>query len=211
MQYMNALNCNRQQAWRNIKNKYTRKLEEDLKLGKVDQDIIPILLALNKKHCVATTSSCSGRIVAIISRTPHDKKHAYFLLKKHEKITIDELIMAINKAKNSSNTFAWISVQPLLLHMYVCGEENTKLILSYAESIGFKHACAKPTKHKNIYYVYITGTERLDIPLQILESTKKESLEEILYLLNTYLSFTKRKLDKIKTTIHILAEKLCNK
>ncbi len=188
--------------WGLFREKYLQRLKRDIDAGMVDTDIADILVALNSIPCIVTTSSCSGRIVVIAAKTPHDKRSSSFVFKSHKKITMDDLERVIEGLVKDGfrEEFVWISVQPVILHMYVCGYLNAVSVMRIFESIGFKYACMKPTRHENVFYVHISGTERLDIPLFLIKS-KTSDVERTVILLNTYLSFTKSKVERLRKAV----------
>ncbi len=185
-----------------MRRKHYARLVEDISKGLVDRDIVKLLLTINQSPYIVTASSCSGRVVVIAAPKPHDKKGSVFLFKKHEKIEERELLEVmerVEEARLSGKPFVWLSVQPLILHMYTCGYSIASRIISFFETLGFKYSCIKPSRIENVYYVMVSGTERLDIPLSLVQKT---SIGAIVELVNTYLSFTKMKLEKIYSSIY---------
>ncbi|MET1101759.1 MAG: hypothetical protein ABWW69_04700 [Pyrodictiaceae archaeon] len=200
-------NCD--ERWPFLRNKHLSRFKDEMAKGLVDEDIREFLYTLNSNKCIATTSSCSGRIVVIAAKDPHDKASSSFLFKKHDKVSVFELKSLIKQAEKVPYDYIWLSVQPLIISMYVCGAHNANVIYNLFSSIGFKYTCIRRMKKlSNVYHIMIYGTERLDIPIifkrTLLINDSAEALERLALLVNTFISFTKNKLEKLKRTAHIV-------
>ena len=115
---------------------------------------------INKSDDYYTSSSCSGRIVIIELPEIGDKKDAKFLGKWHREILMDELEIAVNKAKTG---FIWLLAQSPIFHIAVNSNLAADNLLKMAFSCGFKNSGYKSISGKRI--VEICSTERLDTPI----------------------------------------------
>ena len=139
-----------------------QKLNDAKSQGSVDKDITPILDIINSKDEYYTSSSCYGRIVVLEIPKIGDKKNAVFLGKWHRKISTDEILEPIKKAKKGQ---IWFLAQSPIIHIYAKTQSAADKILKTAIGCGFKHSGLKSIE-KNIV-VEITSTERLDSPVGI--------------------------------------------
>ncbi|MCE4602917.1 MAG: hypothetical protein F7B18_07030, partial [Desulfurococcales archaeon] len=64
--------------------RYLERLHRDLAIGRVDGDIAGWLVEVNRKQCLVTTSSCSGRVALIYGPSLTSKKGARILGSWHD-------------------------------------------------------------------------------------------------------------------------------
>ncbi|BEP18169.1 hypothetical protein PYJP_15210 [Pyrofollis japonicus] len=201
--------------WAELRDRLKSNLKNALSKNEVDQDIVDILMLLNSIDCIATSSSCSGRIVVIAAPSPGDKKKGGIQAKWHTTITVHDLIPVLDRLiQRDKYDFIWISAQPIILSIHTCSFSLASTIVRLVESIGFKYSGIKP--HKNSYNILVLGTERIDIPIKIRENIfiKELNINNIAIItniLNTYLSLVKRKIQRLKrvlaASLHLLEEK----
>lgn len=197
--------------WRELRRSLLSSLDKAIRENKVDSDILDLLEVLNSIYCIATTSSCSGRIAVFSAPLPGDKKHGGIIEKWHRSVSLNELIAAINKAIKINNSFIWASAQPVIITLHACSFHVAAEILAIAERTGFKYSGLKIAK--NSFYITILGTERVDIPIRInsnvfIDVNDVSKLRSVMDILNTYLSLAKKKLTRLKRAVaanaHIL-------
>jgi tRNA wybutosine-synthesizing protein 3 len=126
----------------------------------VDEGIIPILDLINDLDAYYTSSSCFGRIVLLEIPNIGDKKNAVFLGKWHRKISSEEILKSLSKAKKG---LLWILAQSPIIHLAAKTADAADKILKISISCGFKNSGLKSfDKH---FIVEIVSTERLDAPI----------------------------------------------
>ncbi len=172
--------------------------------GLVDPDILDILYSFNSMRCVTTVSSCSGRIVVISAPLPGDKKHGGIVASWHRPVTVEELMEAIRLARH---VFTWVSVQPVVLALYVHGRREAEAVAEALVKAGMKYTGLRPAHTcSETYYVFSMGTERLDIPVSFRghRLIGDRDIAVIVEMLNTYLSLAKRKLESLRRAASLL-------
>jgi tRNA wybutosine-synthesizing protein 3 len=123
--------------WEEEKLKSWYRLWEDLEIGYLDTDILDVLVEFFLRPDSFTKSSCSGRITILDADYPWEKEEGATLFKKHEPITVEDLVNVISKPILKR---VWLSVQGPIYHVYTRTVEEAKEILSIARAAGFKHS-----------------------------------------------------------------------
>lgn len=181
--------------WSIEKERAWKRLNEDLEIGYLDEDIRPLLLEFFKRPCSFTKSSCSGRIVIIDSDMPWERRNATILFKKHSPITIEEIIPFYNQ-KILYNL--WIIASGPIIHVITCNLKEALTILKIARNAGFKHSGILSMQRKGIVLELITGV-RAEILLKKGEKViiKINELPEVIEILNKVLLMGKERLQKL--------------
>lgn len=125
----------------------------------VDKGIIPILDLINGLDDYYTTSSCYGRTVLLEIPDIGDKKNAIFLGKWHCKISSDDILKSMKKAKKG---LLWILAQSPIIHIGAKTIKAADRMVKTSISCGFKNSSLK-SYDKNII-LEVASTERLDAP-----------------------------------------------
>lgn len=184
-------------SWRRLReqlmNSFTHALKEDM----LDYDIVDMLTAINSVPCIATSSSCSGRIAVFSAPSPGDKRQGGIVYKWHRPVDPAELREAILDARNTGHRYVWASAQPPILALHTCSLKLADMIADIAINSGYKYTGYKYTSRS--YYMFIIGSERIDIPL-VFEGRAIVDLDYNLLanLLNSYLLLGKRKLNRLR-------------
>jgi len=63
-----------QDMWRERKYKAWKRILDDLEIGYLDVDLLPLLVLINRDRELYTTSSCSGRITVMDAEYPWEKE-----------------------------------------------------------------------------------------------------------------------------------------
>ncbi|NPA05058.1 MAG: hypothetical protein GXO09_03065 [Crenarchaeota archaeon] len=189
--------------WFNLRRRLLDRLTQDMSKGLVDPDIAEFLARINKEWWIVTSSSCSGRIVVLAAREPWDKESGRIVARSHSPIDQAWLADALREAEYTGLPCVWVSAQPPVLTLYVCGEENALRVVDAAIDAGFKYACYRPSRRaRNAYYVIIKGSERIDVPVKLWG--RQIALVDVITLtnvLNKYLERGKERLEKLKTKL----------
>lgn len=125
--------------------------------GKIDKHIKKLCTIINKNKNFYTTSSCAGRIV-LIERGDRKDKTAW-LLKSHDKITLNKLLPAIKKI----NTTASFRFEPTIIHICAKNLESAEQLLRLFYNNGFKRSGIIGIKKK--ITIEVIGTGRLEAPV----------------------------------------------
>ena len=184
------------------KKKALESLNDALKKGLVDSDIISLLDKINSLENYFTTSSCSGRISVMQMPDLGDKLNAIWLGKWHREVSLEEVLEAIKKYKEGQ---LWFLVRSPILHVSARTLEDAVRFLNLAIGVGFKYSNIKSVSHKKLL-VEIRSTERMDVPLgkdgELWVST--DYLEKIVKIANLQLRRAKEKLRRLENEIEKL-------
>jgi len=138
-----------------IKKQYDPCRDRSLK-QKIDEDILPLVDAVNSLDDFYTTSSCSGRTV-LLERGSVRKCDARWIYSTHKRADPEAMIHALGSL---SECPVWFKQESMILHVCCKTMESALALLGSAHMAGFKRSgiiCAS----KRIM-VEITGTERVD-------------------------------------------------
>ena len=128
--------------------------------GKVDEDIIDLLLLINSIKGVYTTSSCSGRIGIIEEPALGAKPLSRWLIKVHRPIEFGE---ARDALKNAREGLIFLKSQPPIFHVVAEDMERAKRLHELGLASGFKYTTFKVVSTRHL--VEINATEYLTAPL----------------------------------------------
>ncbi|BAD86096.1 hypothetical protein, conserved, DUF207 family [Thermococcus kodakarensis KOD1] len=128
--------------------------------GKVDGDIIDLLLLINSIKGIYTTSSCSGRIGIIEEPALGAKPLSRWLIKVHRPIEFEEAKEAL---KNAKEGIIFLKSQPPIFHVVAEDLEKARKLHELGLASGFKYTTFKVISKR--YLVEINATEYLTAPL----------------------------------------------
>ncbi|ACS32600.1 tRNA(Phe) 7-((3-amino-3-carboxypropyl)-4-demethylwyosine(37)-N(4))-methyltransferase Taw3 [Thermococcus gammatolerans] len=128
--------------------------------GKVDEDIIDLLLLINSIRGIYTTSSCSGRIGIIEEPALGAKPLSRWLIKVHREMEFEEAKRALEKAREG---LIFLKSQPPIFHVVAEDLERAKKLHELGLASGFKYTTFKVISNR--YLVEINATEYLTAPL----------------------------------------------
>ena len=188
-------------CWERLRARLLARLVHDASRSLVDPDVLPVLAALNSLECVATVSSCSGRIAVISAPRPGDKRGGGVVARWHRPVRPRALVEAARMARGD---YAWVSVQPVVLALYVRGLGNAFRLAEALVRAGMKYTGVRPSAAcPDTYYVLSMGTERLDVPLAFRgrRLMGDEDLEALVEMLNSYLALAKSKLEAVRRAV----------
>lgn len=182
--------------WSLRKKHFLEKLVEDLRLGRIDEDIYQLLEAINSKDDYYTTSSCSGRIQVYASRIPGKKFEIKTIGKWHRPISLDELSKAL---RNCPYEDIWLTVLPPILHVVARDVKRANRLLHLAREAGFKHSGILSVKNERVI-MELTSSERIETPLRMKGKWifDDENLLELIKRANELLLVAKRKINRFK-------------
>lgn len=144
---------------------FNSRLLEDIKLGRVDEDIIDILLMFNNLEEYYTTSSCSGRISIHKDRVYEDKRKHVVLFKIHEPPKENELTDCLIEML-SDHEFLWIKVSGFIIHVITNHLENAIALAKLVRRCGIKDICIRPIGN-NEWLIVLKSPYNLSTPLSI--------------------------------------------
>ena len=183
--------------WRERKEKFRKRLTEDLEIGYLDEDILDILTKLFEFDDLYTISSCSGRITFIDGILPWERKDSSIVFKKHQQITLEEFleVLEIPVLKR-----LWLVVTGPIIHVSALNMRSARRILAIARESGMKHSgILSINKEKGIIIELKTGI-RLTHLLKVGSRTllKESEIEEIVKVANESLLEGKKKLNRLR-------------
>ncbi|AEM39165.1 protein of unknown function DUF207 [Pyrolobus fumarii 1A] len=185
-----------EKLWLDRKIRSWERLWEDLEIGYLDRDIIDILVEFFLRPKSFTTSSCSGRIVVMDAEYPWDKEETMIIFKKHEPVTVDEIIEVVERPLAYR---PWLSVQGPIIHVETLDIDEAFEVLEIARRAGFKHSGILASTKKGILVELRTGI-RVNIPLGSRDNlwVDKERLRDIISLANNALRQAKDRLARLR-------------
>lgn len=128
--------------------------------GKVDEDIVDLLLLINSIRGIYTTSSCSGRIGIIEEPALGAKPLSRWLIKVHRPMGFEEAKTAL---ENAEKGIIFLKSQPPIFHVVAEDMEKAKRLHELGLASGFKYTTFKVISKR--YLVEINATEYLTAPL----------------------------------------------
>ena len=117
-----------------VKKRYMERLYRDYERGLVDEDIAEWLFMVNRKPCLATTSSCSGRVALIYGPSLTSKAEARILEAWHDPV---ECRRRICMPRPLGIYLWWLSLQPPIIHFLVEDLDVAEHILECGDRAGF--------------------------------------------------------------------------
>ncbi|WP_456365234.1 tRNA(Phe) 7-((3-amino-3-carboxypropyl)-4-demethylwyosine(37)-N(4))-methyltransferase Taw3 [Thermococcus sp.] len=173
--------------------------------GKVDEDIIELLLLINSIKGIYTTSSCSGRIGIIEEPALGAKPLSRWLVKVHRPIEFEEAREALKDAREG---LIFLKSQPPIFHVVAEDMEKAKKLHELGLASGFKYTTFKAISRR--YLVEINATEYLTAPLgrdgKVLVGD--EYLRFAVEIGNSMLRRSKARLPRLKENFKKLREEL---
>jgi len=187
------------ELWSRWRNEAYRRFVEDIEIGYVDPDIVPLIKLIFSKRSIFSISSCSGRVVAVDTTYPWVREDASIIFKKHSPLTLNELISIINTPIRYR---CWIIVSGPILHIVAKSLESATKVLNLARSCGFKHSGIISLRRDGIVLELISGTwtsflvKELDTVLIDLKHAEK-----LLKTVNEILEEGKRRLQRLEDAL----------
>ena len=173
--------------------------------GKVDEDIIGLLLLINSIKGIYTTSSCSGRIGIIEEPALGAKPLSRWLIKVHRPIEFEEAKSALKDAREG---LIFLKSQPPIFHVVAEDMERAKKLHELGLASGFKYTTFKVISNR--YLVEINATEYLTAPLgkdgRVL--VDEEYLRFAIEVGNSMLKRSKGRLSRLEENFRKLREEL---
>jgi len=173
--------------------------------GKVDEDIIELLLLINSINGIYTTSSCSGRIGIIEEPALGAKPLSRWLIKVHRPMEFEEARKALKDAREG---LIFLKSQPPIFHVVAEDVEKAKKLHELGLASGFKYTTFKVISKR--YLVEINATEYLTAPLgrdgKLL--VNEEYLRFAVDLSNDMLRRSKGRLPRLEEKFRALREEL---
>ncbi|MEM4841590.1 MAG: hypothetical protein QXG80_02560, partial [Nanopusillaceae archaeon] len=141
-----------------LKMLYIKKLEEHLKLNKVDKEILHVINLINSSNDYFTTSSCAGRIVLI--KVPNDlkKQKDVFIFKSHQIVKFEDIFNVLKKTYALFDNI-WFKQEPFIIHVSCRNLRKAIEILKISSKIGLKHSGIISLKKSRVI-IEIIGNEK---------------------------------------------------
>jgi tRNA wybutosine-synthesizing protein 3 len=144
------------------KKHHSKTYNEAKKLGRMDEDFIPLCNYIEKTKDYFTSSSCAGRIALISLGDEEKKQESAFYRKWHRKVTPREVLKAI---KEYNGKILWFKQEGIILHLGTNTLENAKKVLVFCERCGIKRAGIKVAKDGK-FIVEMVGTQNINTPIK---------------------------------------------
>jgi len=197
--------------WAQLRRSLLGRLREDMARKRVDEEIVPILAALNSSEVFVTASSCSGRIAVFAAPSPQDKKRGGIIAAWHRPVTLREFTRALADAMKTGHPYVWASAQPPLLALHTCRFSCADEAADVAARHGFKYSGYRYLRRSKSYYMVIRGQARIDVPFRAgsreILSSEPQLLERIVYVLNLYHGRARRELGRLASAVREFTKK----
>ena len=187
--------------WRKRKIEFWERMWEDLEIGYLDEDLLPVLIVFNLDKNVHTLSSCSGRIIISDSTYPWSREEGSIVFKKHYPIRVDEIIDLYDKRVVRR---LWINVTGPIIHLSTTSIEMAEKILQLAREAGLKHSGVLSfSSDKGIILELTSGVKMSHIlRTPTCDVTPRELLPSLVEVANTVLIQGKRVLARLFNVLH---------
>ncbi len=186
-----------QDMWRERKYKAWKRILDDLEIGYLDVDLLPLLVLINRDRELYTTSSCSGRITVMDAEYPWEKEEeTAIVFKTHAPVKPSELSFLYSKTPYRK---FWIIVNGPIIHIYTANLKLAVKILEQARRVGFKHSgIMHYSRNKGVFLELVTGVYTAQVIRVKNEAIVKPSeLPHLVEVVNSTLLEGKERLEKL--------------
>lgn len=189
-----------------LKKYFIKRLKHEIKEGRVDKDIIDLLLIINSHPYLFTTSSCSGRIQLYCANLPGDKFNLINIVKWHSSPTY--LSFKKHVYENNMRNI-WLAVVPPIFHVSSINLFYAEKILKIALISGFKHSGIISIGNSRVV-IEIVGSERIEMPLKFNDKflISEEDLHIVFNLSTKLLEKSKNKIFRLKNNMREIFHEL---
>ncbi len=184
------------EQWRLFKTRSWERLWEDLLIGYLDEDLLPVLIEFFARPRAYTLSSCSGRITLSDSTYPWSREETSIVFKKHgpvEPVEIEDVL------RHPVVRRLWLNVVGPIIHVSARDMDEAWEILRIAREAGFKHSgLLSVHPAKGVMLELRTGvrmTQLLALPGKRLHG--REELESVVAVANEILGVGKERLGRL--------------
>ncbi|MEM3146584.1 MAG: hypothetical protein QXY94_03445 [Archaeoglobaceae archaeon] len=146
--------------WEDYKRRRLETLEKEIREGKIDEDILPLLEIINSFEPYVTLSSCSGRIAVIDLEEFGKKLNSKFLGKWHRFVSFEEVLESAKNCKRQG----WFIQFPPIVHVACKNLCSAEKLLAIANAAGFRRSGV--ISFRNLV-VEIASLERIETPIAI--------------------------------------------
>ncbi|MGC9181451.1 tRNA(Phe) 7-((3-amino-3-carboxypropyl)-4-demethylwyosine(37)-N(4))-methyltransferase [Thermogladius sp.] len=142
-------------SWYKFKKQLWSRLWEDLEIGYLDKDLLPVLVLFNLDRDIYTLSSCSGRIVVSDSKYPWSREESNIVLKKHVPLDYSELDALLKKPVVRR---LWLNATGPIIHLSTRDPRTAAYVLRVARLAGYKHSgVLSVNRYKGVIVELTTG------------------------------------------------------
>ncbi len=187
-------------AWRSRKIEFWNRLWEDLEIGYLDEDLLPVLILFNLDRNIYTMSSCSGRITLSDSTYPWSREETSIVFKKHSIVDVDEVERLYNVKIVRR---LWLNVTGPIIHLSTNSLEYALEVLRIAREAGYKHSgILSINPLKGVLLELTTGiwmSQLLRLPST--DIVEREKLRDVVEVANNVLLKGKELLNRLYNTL----------
>lgn len=183
-------------AWRRRKELAWRRVWEDLEIGYLDRDLLPVIVVVNSDNELFTTSSCSGRIVVMDADYPWTREETGIIFKSHVPVRPEDLAFLYRLKPHKK---IWVVVTGPILHVSSSTRRKAVKVLEVARRAGFKHSGIMHVgKTRGVFLELVTGIYVSQLIMTSVEVfVSEEKLVGLLRVLNAALLEGKRRLQRL--------------
>ncbi|MFH1835026.1 MAG: hypothetical protein ABH851_02430 [Methanobacteriota archaeon] len=134
------------------------KFLASVRVGDVDEPLLPLLELINSRREYYTTSSCAGRIT--VAEQAGEKREHRFLGKWHRRVTPEEVLSTLSPSKG----LVWFLYEPPIIHVACASIQAAEKFFKAAYACGFKRSGMQTFKEGR-FLLEILSTERVDAPV----------------------------------------------
>ncbi|MEM4869201.1 MAG: hypothetical protein QW081_02245 [Desulfurococcaceae archaeon] len=186
--------------WRKSKEYFWKRVHEDLEIGYLDRDLLPLLILVNLDAELYTTSSCSGRIVVMDSDTPWQRDETNIVFKSHVPVESSEVEFIYRLEPHRG---FWMIVTGPIIHVSALKLKRAVEILNVARRVGFKHSgIMHVSPSKGVFVELVTGvyvSQLVRVGSKLL--VPRQELQSLVEVMNKVLVEGKSRLQKLYTEL----------
>jgi len=186
--------------WNAFKSRFWNRLLEDLEIGYLDRELIPILLVLNSDRNIYTLSSCSGRVVFSDSTYPWSREESSIIFKKHNTITVNEArdIIRVKTIRK-----LWLNVSGPIIHLSTKKSSYVKLLLTIARRAGLKHSGVLSVNRYKGYILEFMSGVKMNLLVKDKDTVliNEGKLEEIVEIVNEVFYEGRKLLNRLRNEV----------
>ena len=185
--------------WLRRKKEFRQRLEEDLRIGYLDRDIMDVLQKFFSMDSYYTLSSCSGRVTVVDAVMPWERENSSVIFKKHSPITVEEVSKILNQRAVWT---LWLVVTGPIIHISSISFDDAVKLLSLVRNAGMKHSGIMSVSRKGVV-VEATSGVFISTPLKSGPSLlmSEDSIPQTVSLANKALIKGKERLNRLRKAL----------
>lgn len=183
-----------------LKPDINRILYDERVIGYLDPGAEKVLLKLNSKPLLWTTSSCTGRISIVEGLHHWERSRARIVYKTHTTVTLGEVLRVLSRPFKD----LWLKATGPIIHFQTPSHNCAFNLLEAARRAGFKHSGV--ISSSEVYTVEVIAPTRIDAPLRLdwNDLYTMEGLKILVEAANRVLTEGRNRLERLSVVVESL-------